>query len=169
MSCKGGDLIVFDIDEGKAVAEIAVPKGTEGIAISPCGNRLFAVENAQQKLLCIDTETNRIVETIPLKGAVLSNPKTSRLVRLRISPDGKYLVSTNYASGVMHIHDAANPADHVMIAVAKGPQGVAFTADSKQVLVSNHDCGLITRVDLATATPLDCVNAGKGIEALTFY
>lgn len=169
VSCKNGHLIVFDVAARKALREITVPKGTEGIAISPDGKRLYAVENTRQDMLAIDTNTDRIVETIPLKGAVLSNPNTSRLVRLRFSPDGKYLVSTNYVSGVMHIHDAANPADHVMIPIAKGPQGIAFTADSKQALVSNHDCGLITRVDLGLAKATECVSGGKGIEALSFY
>jgi DNA-binding beta-propeller fold protein YncE len=169
VSCKGGNLIVFGIRERRVLAEIAMPKGTEGIALSASGDRLFAAENTRQDLLVIDTASDQIVETIPLKGAVLSNPKTSRLIRLRVSPDGATLVSTNYASGVMHIHDAQNLADHVLIPIAKGPQGIAFTADGTQALVSNHDCGLITRIDLGAAKALECVEAGKGIEALTFF
>ncbi|WP_458792187.1 YncE family protein [Yoonia sp. MH D7] len=169
VSCKLGNIIVFDTVEKKVLTEIEVPKGTEGIAMSPNGDRLIAAENSKQDLLVIDTATDKIIDTIALKGAVLSNPKTSRLIRLRYSPDGKYLVSTNYPSGVMHIHDANNIADHVMIPIAKGPQGIAFTADGKHTIVSNHDCGLFTRVDLATATAIECVVAGKGIEAMTFY
>lgn len=166
VSCKLGDIIVFGVAERKVLATIAVPKGTEGIAISRAGDRLIAAENTRQDLLVIDTATDRIIETVALKGAVLSNPKTSRLIRLRYSPDGKYLVSTNYASGVMHIHDAENIADHILIPIAKGPQGIAFGADC---LVSNHDCGLITRIELASGRAIECVVAGKGIEALTYY
>ncbi len=169
VSCKLGSLIVFDTETRSVVATIAVPKGTEGIAISPDGSRLYAAENTRQDLLVIDAASDKIAGKIELKGAVLSNPKTSRLIRMRFSPDGAWLVSTNYASGVMHIHDGANPADHVLIPIAKGPQGIAFPADENHVLVSNHDCGLITRVDLATARALECVPAGKGIEALTYY
>jgi DNA-binding beta-propeller fold protein YncE len=169
VSCKLGALIVFSIVERKVLTRIAVPKGTEGIAISPKGDRLIAAENSRQDLLVIDTATDQIVETVALKGAVLSNPKTSRLIRLRYSPDGKYLVSTNYASGVMHIHDADNLSDHTLIPIAKGPQGIAFSADGKDTLVSNHDCGLFTRVDLASGRAIECVVAGKGIEALTYY
>lgn len=168
-SCKAGNLIVFDTKKREVLTEISVPRGTEGLAISPCGERLYAAENLHQNLLAIDTKTDRIVATIPLKGAVLSNPKTSRLIRLRFSPDGDFLVSTNYASGVAHVHDAVDLSDHVMIAIAKGPQGIAFTADGVHALISNHDCGLITRIDLATATAIECVEAGKGIEALTFF
>ncbi len=169
VSCKLGNLIVFDVASRAVVTNIEVPRGTEDIAMSPDGRRFYAAENTKQDLLEIDVETNTILRSIPLKGAVMSNPKTSRLIRLRFSPDGKYLVSTNYVSGVMHIHDAADPADHNMIAIAKGPQGMAFEADSAHVVVSNHDCGLFTRIHLETATAVDCVPAGKGVEALTFY
>ncbi len=169
VSCKKGNLIVFDTIGRDVLTEIEVPIGTEGMAMSPDGGRLYVAENSKQDLLGIDTSTDQIVSRTPLKGAVLSNPKTSRLIRLKFSPDGAYLVSTNYASGVMHIHDGNNPADHVMLPIAKGPQGIAFTPDGKHVLISNHDCGLITRIDLAAAKAIECVEAGKGIEALTFF
>lgn len=169
VSSKAGNLIVFDTTIRSVVDEIAVPKGTEGIAISPDGGKLYAAENTKQDLLEVEIATNKIISTISLKGAVLSNPKTSRLIRLRFSPDGKYLVSTNYASGVMHIHDGRNPAEHVMLPIAKGPQGIAFDADGQHTLVSNHDCGLITRVHLQTQKAVECVPAGKGVEALTYF
>ncbi|MEP2532240.1 YncE family protein [Shimia sp.] len=169
VSCKLGNIIVFDVPNRSVVTEIDVPHGTEGIALSPDGTHLYAAENTRQDLLEIETATNRISRVIPLKGAVLSNPKTSRLIRLRFSPDGKYLVSTNYASGVMHIHDAADPAIHELLPIAKGPQGIAFDADSTHAIVSNHDCGLFTRIHLKTAKAVECVPAGKGIEALTYY
>lgn len=169
VSCKSGDLIVFDTRTRTVAGQIAVPKGTEGIALSPDGSRFYAAENTRQDLLVIDTAADRIVETIALHGAVLSNPRTSRLIRLRFSPDGAWLVSTNYASGVMHVHDGANPADHVLVPIAKGPQGIAYPPDGRHALVSNHDCGLITKVDLAAARAVECVPAGKGIEALSYY
>lgn len=169
VSCKEGDLIVFDVATRKVKCEIQVPNGTEGIALAPCGKRLYVVENVKQDLLEIDTSMDEISNTIPLKGAVLSDPKKSRLLRLRFSPDGKYLVSTNYSSGIIHIHDGLNPSDHILVPVAKGPQGIAFGADGEYTLISNHDCGLITRVHLATAKAVEWFQGGKGIEGLTFY
>lgn len=169
VSCKLGNIIAFDVQSRSVITEIEVPRGTEGIAISPDGSRLYAAENKAQDLLEIDVASNQIQRRIALKGAVLSSPKSSRLIRLRFSPDAKYLVSTNYVSGVMHIHDAADPADHRLIVIAKGPQGVAFDADSTHVIVSSHDCGLFTRIDLASGKAVECVPAGRGIEALTYY
>lgn len=77
--------------------------------MSPGRARIYVAENSRQDLLEIDTASAEILPSMPLKGAVPSNPKTSRLIRMRFSPDGKWLVSTNYVSGVMHIHDATDP------------------------------------------------------------
>lgn len=169
VSCKLGDIIVFDVGARQVVTEIDVPKGTEGIAISPDGSKFYAAENTKQDLLEIDTASHKIIRAITLKGAVLSNPKISRLIRLRFSPDGAYLVSTNYVSGVMHIHNGLDPADHELLPIAKGPQGIAFDASGEHTIVSNHDCGLFTRVHLKTQKAIECVPAGKGIEALTYF
>jgi DNA-binding beta-propeller fold protein YncE len=169
VSSKNGPLVVFDIRTRKTVATLAVAKGTEGIAVAPDGKRMVVAENAEQRLLVVDTERDVVVDTIPLLGAVLSDPRRSRLVRLRFSPDGRYLVSTNYVSGVVHIHDGHELRDHSLLPVAKGPQGIAYTADGKRAIIANHDSGIATVVDLASRRVTGWFEAGNGIETLTFY
>ena len=56
-----------------------------------------------------------------------------------------------------------------MVPVAKGPQGNAFTADSRTALVSSQDVGLLTRIDLASARAVGSAEGGTGIEVLAFY
>ena len=41
------------------------------------------------------------VDRVPLVSAPLTNPKRSRLAKLMFSPDGRYLVATGYASGLL--------------------------------------------------------------------
>ena len=169
VSSKLGDIIVFDTDRRRVLCEIDVPHGTEGITLSPDGRRLVVAENSKQALLVIDTATDKIVETIALKGAVMSSPNRSRLVRVRFSNDGKYLVSNNYVSGVIHIHDGERPAEHMVLPVAKGPQGMAFTEDNQRVVISNHDCGVATVIDLDDRKAVGCFEFGMGIETLAFF
>lgn len=169
ISSKNGPLMVFDTRTGKTVATLVVGKGTEGIAGSPDGKWIVVAENTEQRLLVIDTRTDTVVDSFPLLGAVPSSPRRSRLVRLRFSPDGRYLVSTNYVSGVVHIHDGRNPRDHVLLPVAKGPQGIAYTADGKRAIIANHDSGIATVIDLAAKRIDGWFEAGNGIETLTFY
>ncbi len=169
ISSKLGNIVVFDLDRRRVLCEIDVPRGTEGTTLSPDGRRLVVAENTEQALLVIDTATDKIVETVALKGAVMSSPNRSRLVRVRFSNDGKYLVSNNYVSGVIHIHDGERPAEHVVLPVAKGPQGMAFAKDNQRVVISNHDCGVATVIDLDDQKAVGCFEFGKGIETLTFY
>lgn len=169
ISSKLGNIVVFDVKNQIVKGEIDVPFGTEGIAVSPDGSRIILAENTEQKLLVIDTSSDQIVDQIPLLGAVLSNPARSRLVRIRFTLDGNTLVSTNYASGIVHVHDGANLREQVMLPVAKGPQGIAFTADQNHAVISNHDCGIATIVNLRSQSVVDWFEFGDGIETLTFY
>lgn len=169
VSSKLGDLLAFDIAKRAVTSRINVPAGTEGITSSPDGSRIVVAENSQQKLYVIDPRADRITSTIELKGAVLSSPKRSRLIRLRFTSDGRFLVSTNYASGVIHIHDGENLAEQIMLPVAKGPQGIAITADDQCAVIANHDSSSATLIDLSAARAIDWFEAGKGLETLTFF
>jgi DNA-binding beta-propeller fold protein YncE len=169
ISSKSDHLAVFDVDEGRVIRRIAVERGTEGIAASPDGTRVVVAENVRQHLLVIDTDSDTVIDDFALLGGVPSSPQRSRLVRLQYSPDGRYLVSANYASGVVHIHDGKDPRQHVMLAVAKGPQGIAFAPDGRRVIVANHDCGVATIVDLEEKRVTGWFEAGNGIETLAFF
>jgi DNA-binding beta-propeller fold protein YncE len=56
-----------------------------------------------------------------------------------------------------------------VLAVAKGPMGAAFAPDGEHVLVSNHDNGIVTIVDLARRRIDGWFEAGEGIETLAFH
>lgn len=169
VSSKNGPIVVVSVLTGDISSRIDVPTGTEGITISPDGKRMVTAENTRQELLVIDCATDRVSDIVPLQGAVMSSPKRSRLIRMLFSPDGQHLVSTNYASGIIHIHDGNNLRDQTMIAVAKGPQGLCFTPDGKRAVVANHDSGSATIVDVCERKVIGWFEAGNGIENLTFY
>lgn len=169
VSSKFANIVVFDTGERRVLREITVPVGTEDLAVSPDESRLVIAENSEQALWVIDTRTDEIIQRVALQGAVMSSPRRSRLIRLRFSGDGKYLISGNFAGGTVHIHDAHNLEDQVMIPVGKGPHGMVFTADNKKLIVSNHDCGMATVIDLETKKAVDWFEFGIGIEAFEFY
>ena len=166
---KGDDIIVFDCLSHQVRSRIALPGGATSLTATPDGHRLITFDKANQDLLIIDMNDDRIIERHPFRGAILSSSKASRFVHARYSPDGHYLATCNYAGGTAHIHDGNNPAEHVLIPVAKGPQGLAFSDDSKTLYVANHDCGIMTLIDVASATPTRWLPAGAGIEAFSFY
>jgi len=178
ISNKEGPVAVFDLKArtfktgphfGKPGVTAGAGAGTEGLAMSPDGRRLVIADNDTSSIHLIDTATDKAVDAAPLANAPLQSSRKTRLIRLRYSPDGRTIVATTYAGAETWIIDAANIRRQMMTPVAKGPQGVAFDPDGKSVVVSSHDSGLLTRIDLKTGKPIATADGGDGIEVLSYY
>jgi YVTN family beta-propeller protein len=172
ISNKTASVGVFDVATRKLVRSIELPnakQGTEGIAVSPDGKRILVVDNFDARIHVIDTATDKIVQSVDLQGNPPTNPKRSRNMRIRYSLDGKYVVTANFASGVIYIHDAANLATQTQMVVAKGPMGFAFAPDLRTAIVANHDSGIATVFDMSERRILGYFDGGSGIETLTYF
>lgn len=177
VSSKEDNIAVFDLRARKVVDRIAIERsatkgngsGTEGLAVSPDGKRLLIFDNGKSELYAIDTATDAVTDRVTMAMNPPTNPKRTRLHRIMYSPDGKKVVALNYAAGLAWILDATDLRKQTPLAVAKGPQGIAFTADSRTALISIHDSGLITTVDLVNERVTGAVDGGAGIEVLAFY
>lgn len=178
VSHKQGPLGIFDtktrtFTTGPSFAAPGVAKGagsgSEGLALSPDGKRLFIADNDKSAIHVIDTATDKEIDKAVLINAPLQSAKKTRLVRLAVSPDGKILVATTYAGAEAWIIDAANIRTQTIVPVAKGPQGAAFAPGGASVIIAGHDSGTLTRIDLKTGKPVALVDAGDGIEVLSFY
>ena len=177
-SNKEGDLAVFDLARRTFTATLPMcgagitqgnGSGSEGLAVTPDGNRVVTVDNHVSDLHVIDTASDREIDRVPLTMNALTNIKRSRLHRLAFSPDGGTLIVTNYASGLAWIIDAHDLRKQILVTVAKGPQGIAFAPDGRSALVANHDSGIMTRIDLATRRADAVFDGGSGIEVLAYY
>jgi DNA-binding beta-propeller fold protein YncE len=178
ISAKEGDLAAFDI--GNRAFTAAIPmrgnaiqsgngSGSEGLTVAPDGRRLLVVDNHRCEIRVIDTASDREIDRVPLLPYVFTNVKRSRLAKLAFSRDGGHVVATSYATGLAWVMAAADLRAQTAIAVAKGPMGIAFPPDHRSALISSHDSGLITRVDLATGRVLAAHDGGNGIEVMAFF
>lgn len=178
VSAKEDDVTVFDTARRTFEARIPVRSpgiesgngsGTEGIAPTPDGRHLLAIDNAMGDLRVIDTATNREIDRVPMMLQAFSNPKRSRLGKLMFSPDGRHLVVTGYTGGNCWLIDAADYRKQTLVPVAKGPMGMAFPPDGRSVIVTSHDSGVLTRIDLDSRRAVAATDGGLGVEVLTFY
>jgi YVTN family beta-propeller protein len=55
------------------------------------------------------------------------------------------------------------------LAVGRQAFGIAYSADGKTVLVSNHGDGTISVIDLKKNEVVQTFKAGSGIETLAYY
>ena len=178
VSNKESDVAVFDLKQRSFVAGVPLGRpgvakgngsGSEGLTPTPDGRRLLVVDNDRSDIRVIDTASDREIDRVPLVMHPKTNVKRSRLCKLMFSPDGRHLVATSYASALAWVIDATDLRKQTLVPVAKGPQGIAFAPDSKTALVSSHDSGLLTLIDLETKRPLAAYDGGAGIEVLAYY
>ena len=155
---------VIDLKKRAIVARIPAPNGTEGIAASPDGKHVVAVDHSEPKLLIIDTSTDTVVETIPLQG----NSKGS--FKPRFSLDGSKLLVCNLAERLVNVIDTADlHGKQQVLTVGKDPMGFAPAPDGKTVLVANHGDGTVSVIDLSQNRVVSSFMGGAGVESLAYY
>jgi YVTN family beta-propeller protein len=155
---------VIDLKKRRIIARVPAPNGTEGIAASPDGKFVVAVDRAEPKLLVIDPSTDTVALTIPLQG------NTKAAFKPRFSPDGSKLLVCNMTERLVNIIDTNDPhGKQQVIPVGKDPMGFAFAPDGKTVLVANHGDGTVSVIDLSQNRVVSRFTAGAGVEALAYY
>src|SRR5262249_11748011 len=155
---------VIDLKARKMVGQVPMPKGTQGITASPDGKRVLAIDYADPKFYVIDTTTDKIIDTVSVEK------NTVGPFRARYSPDGAVLLTVNHMNAVANIFDARNlHAPQKTLQVGQQAFGIAFSADGKTALVSNHGDGTITVIDMVKNQVLRTFTAGTGIETLAYY
>jgi YVTN family beta-propeller protein len=153
---------VLDLKARKQIGTVPMPRGTQGIAASPDGTRVIAMDFAQPEIAVIDTATDAVVDRIALADT------TDAAYKAYYSPDGKFLLTM--AGSTIGIFDAANlRAPQRTVKVGASPMGIGFSADGKTALVANHGDGTVSVVDIAAASVTRTFKAGTGIETLTYY
>src|SRR5262245_54454139 len=80
---------VIDLKARKLVGRVPMPKGTQGISMSPDGREVLALDLAEPRIAVIDTRTDTVAREITLSGT------TKGAWRARYSPDGKHLPVSN--------------------------------------------------------------------------
>jgi DNA-binding beta-propeller fold protein YncE len=155
---------VIDIKARKMIGKIPMPKGTQGISVSPDGKRVLAMDMAEPRIAVIDTATDTVVDEILLEG------NTKGAWRARYSPDGALIVAMNATERVANILQANDiHGKQAVLKVGSQPFSVAFNADSSKALIPNHGDGTVTVIDLKADRVVDTFKAGTGIETLSYY
>ena len=157
-------ITVLDVKTRKIVARIPAPNGVQGIAASPDGKRVVAIDFTDPVLIVIDPKTDTVVDRIALKD------QTKGAYKVYFTPDGAKLLTMSEASRSIDIFDAANlKGEQKILPVGKDPMGLAFSADGKTALVANHGDGSVSIVDLRALEITGNFHGGTGIETLAWY
>ena len=151
---------VIDLPGRKLVRQIATPHALAGLAVSPDGMRLIAVDDEEPVLLLIDAASLEITKTVRLDG--VSEPGQIA----RYSPDGQILLITSMRSATATLIDAAF-AQQTTLGVGKQPMDGAF--HNGLLFVACQGDGSVHVIDTKTQKVVDYFSAGVGCETLAFF
>src|ERR1700691_356539 len=88
VSVKGTHVVVIDVARRAVIGRIEVPKVTEGVAISPNGDRLYVCAQTKPEFYVIDTRSQKVLQTVPVPEAEAMN---AQMRRVRGSPDDQFV------------------------------------------------------------------------------
>ena len=160
-----GGITRFDLGTGTTKAHGALPDGAEGIACPGDGKHVWVGCNRSSKLVVVDNATLKIVHEVERDGFPL---------RVKGSPDGKYVAVSCPKSGEVVIYEAGDVSKASTLDLRKAlgaevaPTSLAFSGDSKLLLVvANGETDRVLAIDVGKlAIVADVPAAGPIADAL---
>ena len=151
---------VIDLPQRKLLGKIKTPRPLAGIAISPDGRTIVAVDDAQPALFLIDTAVGRVSDEVRLEGV----PKPAQIARY--APDNNLIVVTSLNSGTVSLIDPSFR-QQTAIKVGSQPMDMAFRGD--ELFVACQGDGSVHVIDMVERRAKRSFRAGAGCECLGFF
>src|SRR5215472_2802987 len=155
-----GTVSVIDLPKRKLLGKIKTPRPLAGIAISADGATVVAVDDAEPKLILIDTEKGAVREEVVLKDV----PKPAQIARY--APDNRLIGVTSLNSDTVSLIDPSFR-EQTAIRVGSQPMDMAFHGD--ELFVACQGDGSVHVVDIPGRRVKRTFQAGTGCESLGFY
>ena len=161
-------LCVVDTERRCLATRIPFPEGSEGLALTPDGERLFVTAQRPQMMAVIDTATDQIIERVPLDVFAPTPADRNPQKRVRLSPDGAWVLVSSFSTGEIAVAPSHDLHAMTRITVEKGPMGITFI-DAGTACVMNHDQGSISVVDVRRGVVIDRFETAAGPETLALF
>jgi YVTN family beta-propeller protein len=138
-----GDVFAIAADTGKVTGHLHVHPRPRSIDFLPDGSRAFVPSESVGELNVIDPVNMTLLKVITL-------PKGSRPMTVKVSRDGKKVYASTGRAGTVCVVDANTYEMLNTIPVGKRPWGIAFSPDGKYLFSANGPSDDVSVVDLAT-------------------
>jgi YVTN family beta-propeller protein len=153
---------VVDLATRRVIKKIPAPNGSAGIGMSPDGQTVILVDAQEPQIMVVDTASDEVGSTIRLDG----HEKAAQIARY--SPDGRHLVVTNFEEPLATVF-SGDLESQALLHLGQGPMDMAFHEDGETVIIANHNEGSLAVCNLERGEVVRTVEAGVGIETLSFF
>ena len=153
---------VVDLATKRVTKKIPAPNGTAGIGMSPDGQKIVLVDAQEPQIIVVDTASDEVGSTIRLDG----HEKAAQIARY--SPDGRHLVVTSFEAPLATVF-SGDLESQTLLHLGQGPMDMAYHEDGETVIIANHNEGSLAVCNLDRGEVVRTVEAGVGIETLSFF
>jgi DNA-binding beta-propeller fold protein YncE len=151
---------VIDLPKRKLLGKIKTARPLAGIAISADGRTLVAVDDAEPTLFLVDTESERVTQTLRLEGV----DKAAQIARY--APDWSLIGVTSLNSDTVSLID---PSFRRQTAVKVGHQPMDMVFHGDELFVACQGDGSVHVIDVPARRWKHSFQAGTGCESLGFF
>jgi len=155
-----GTVSVIDLPKRKLLGKIKTPRPLAGIAISADGDTVVAVDDAEPKLVLIDTQAGRVRDEVVLKDV----PKAAQIARY--APDNSVIGVTSLNSNTVSLVD---PTFRQQTAIKVGSQPMDMAFHDGELFVACQGDGSVHVIDVLGQKWKSSFQAGKGCESIGFF
>jgi len=142
---------------GPRLTHVKVGPKPEALDVTPDGRELWVGHNDDGGISIIDTETNKVKETIKVGGMP---------IRIKFTPDGRHALVSSPPTGELTILEAATRKEVRRLKIEGTPIGVLISPDGSRAYVAAAQTGRVVAVNLSDLTVGQSVETGKGPDGL---
>jgi DNA-binding beta-propeller fold protein YncE len=166
VSVKGDHVVVIDVDRRAVIDRIKVRQVTEGLAISPGGDRLYVCAQTAPEFYVIDALSHGVLHTVPIPEPTIINPQ---MRRVRASPDDQFVLVSSNQGNHASIYATNGLKLIASFPTKKSPMGFGFAPDGKHAYLCCHDDAVVYEFELATGHLNRTFATAAGCEFIVAY
>jgi DNA-binding beta-propeller fold protein YncE len=166
VSVKGTHVVVIDVKSRAVTGRINVPEVTEGIAISPNGERVYVCAQTKPEFYVIDALSHQVLVTVSVPEPKAINPQ---MRRVRVSPDDQFVLISSNQGNQAAIFATDGLKLIASFPTKKSPMGFGFAPDGKHAYLCCHDEGEVFEFELASGKITRTFPTAAGCEFIVAY
>jgi YVTN family beta-propeller protein len=139
---------------------VKVGLGPEGLDLTPDGRTLWSAHSRDGGISIIDTDSGKVLRTL--------DAKTQRSNRVKITPDGRYALVTDYAAGNLLVFDAHNFTEVKRLNLGGSATGILIAPDGSTAYVAVSGSNRVAVVDLKTLSVARTIDTGHAPDGMAW-